>query len=92
MDILSPEYLLQIELLQDRVPPFPTREALDVMSAGAGRGMPFILTCLPTQMVCYKPAPHPAGALGRHQSDLTQTFGSLHIYCLADFTSIVLGA
>ena len=35
VDILSPEYLLQIELLQDRVPPFPTREALDVMAAGA---------------------------------------------------------
>ena len=37
MDILSPEYLLQIELLQDRVPPFPTREALEVMEQGAAR-------------------------------------------------------
>jgi len=35
VDILSPEYLLQIELLQDRVPPFPTREALEVMEQGA---------------------------------------------------------
>ena len=34
VDILSAEYLVQIELLQDRVPPFPTSSALKAMAQG----------------------------------------------------------
>lgn len=36
VDILDAQYLMQIELLQDRVPPFPTNEALRVMEMAWG--------------------------------------------------------
>ena len=34
VDVLNVEYLVQIEMLQDRVPPFPTRAALEAMAQG----------------------------------------------------------
>lgn len=36
VDLLSPEYFTQIQLLQDRVPPFPCQEAKKVRGAGGG--------------------------------------------------------
>ena len=37
VDILSPAYLVEMELLQDRVPPFPTAEALQTIEAALGQ-------------------------------------------------------
>lgn len=37
VDILSPEYLVEMELLQDRVPPFPTSQALAAIEAALGQ-------------------------------------------------------
>ena len=34
VDVLDYSYLVEIERLQDRVPPFPTEDALKVMATG----------------------------------------------------------
>lgn len=35
-DIMSPEYLVELEKLQDRIPPFPDDQALQVGGLGSG--------------------------------------------------------
>lgn len=40
VDILSPEYLMEIERLQDQVPPFPTAVAQVVMQNGETSPLP----------------------------------------------------
>ena len=70
VDILSPEYLLQIELLQDRVPPFPTREALEVMEQGAPPVRPAHLSS-PTSSTVPRMTRHQAVVSAAHSLLLT---------------------
>lgn len=44
VDLLDANYLREIERLQDRVPPFPTKAALPVMTEG--QPQPLVLLCL----------------------------------------------
>lgn len=39
VDILSPAYLLEIELLQDRVPPFPSSDAIKCIESAIGQSV-----------------------------------------------------
>ncbi|MEW5305728.1 MAG: hypothetical protein WDW36_008247 [Sanguina aurantia] len=45
-DVLPPVYLLQMELLQDRIPPFPTDQAMKVIAAELGRPFSEVYTTL----------------------------------------------
>ncbi|MEW5308317.1 MAG: hypothetical protein WDW38_000286 [Sanguina aurantia] len=47
-DVLPPVYLLQMELLQDRIPPFPTDQAMKVIAAELGRPFSEVYSTLST--------------------------------------------
>ncbi|KAF8071031.1 aarF domain-containing protein kinase [Scenedesmus sp. PABB004] len=58
VDLLSPEYYRQVQLLQDRVPPFPCDQAREAMAAAFGRPVNEVFATL-------SPAPVAAASLGQ---------------------------
>ncbi|KAK9843545.1 hypothetical protein WJX81_008125 [Elliptochloris bilobata] len=73
VDILSPAYLVEIERLQDRVPPFPTELALASMEAAWGR---------PASQVFARISPNPvaAASLGQvYRGLLAPSYGGAEV-------------
>ncbi|KAK9823974.1 hypothetical protein WJX72_006718 [[Myrmecia] bisecta] len=69
VDILDINYLLEIERLQDRVPQFPTTEALQIMADAYGQPVEAVFSYL-------SPEPIAAASLGQvYRATLTGTYG-----------------
>ncbi|CAL5225145.1 g7925 [Coccomyxa viridis] len=69
VDILSPEYLIEIERLQDDVPPFPTVQALKTVERSLGRPTAEVFASI-------SPKPLAAASLGQvYRATLTQRYG-----------------
>ncbi|CAL8467304.1 g6841 [Coccomyxa elongata] len=69
VDMLSPAYLLEIERLQDRVPPFPTSEALVTMAAAWQQAPLAVLSAI-------SPEPIAAASLGQvYRATLAPQYG-----------------
>lgn len=74
-DVVPPEFLMELEKLQDRLPPFPTEEALRVMAVELGRSPYEIFSSI-------SPTPVAAASLGQVYKGTLKSDGSQVRYIL----------
>ncbi|KAF6265823.1 hypothetical protein COO60DRAFT_1633263 [Scenedesmus sp. NREL 46B-D3] len=73
VDLLSPEYYMQIQLLQDRVPPFPCDQAKEAMATAFGRPVDAVFSQLSSRPVA-------AASLGQvYKGRLRPEFGGREV-------------